>query len=97
MSGRVRSTDRSAGLLVGPARPSRTAETLVGGDPRVPMSHKPRSTCRRSGRSEVLLKRREGMAPLRSRRVHGDPKKKEIPFSVHEDIELLERKSRRSK
>jgi hypothetical protein len=31
--------DRSAGLLVGRARLSGTAETLVGGDPWVPMSH----------------------------------------------------------
>jgi hypothetical protein len=40
-SGRAGSTDRSAGLLVGRARLSGTAETLVGGDPWVPMSHKP--------------------------------------------------------
>jgi hypothetical protein len=39
-SGRAGSTDRSAGLLVGQARLSGTAETLVGGDPWVPMSHK---------------------------------------------------------
>jgi hypothetical protein len=38
-SGRAGSTDKSAGLLVGRARLSGTAETLVGGDPRVPMSH----------------------------------------------------------
>jgi hypothetical protein len=38
MSGRVRSTNRSAGLLVGRAHLSGTAETLVGGDPGVPMS-----------------------------------------------------------
>jgi hypothetical protein len=38
-SGRAGSTDRSAGLLVGRARLSGTAETLVGGDPLVPMSH----------------------------------------------------------
>jgi hypothetical protein len=31
-----------------------------------------------------MSKRSEGMAPLRSRRMHGDPKKKEIPFSVYE-------------
>jgi hypothetical protein len=41
ISGRVGSTDRSAGLLVGRARLSGTTETLVGGDPWVPMSHKP--------------------------------------------------------
>jgi hypothetical protein len=40
-SGRAGSTDRSAGLLVGRARLSGTAKTLVGGDPWVPMSHKP--------------------------------------------------------
>jgi hypothetical protein len=37
-SGRAGPTDRSAGLLVGRARLSGTAETLVGGDPWVPMS-----------------------------------------------------------
>jgi hypothetical protein len=41
MSGRGRSTNRSAGLLVGRARLSGTVETLVGGDPWVPMSLKP--------------------------------------------------------
>jgi hypothetical protein len=40
-SGRAWSTDWSAGLLVGRACLSGTAETLVGGDPWVPMSHKP--------------------------------------------------------
>jgi hypothetical protein len=40
-SGRVGSTDRSAGLLVGQACLSGTAETLVSGDPWVPMYHKP--------------------------------------------------------
>jgi hypothetical protein len=39
-----------------------------------------RSTCRRSDRDEVLSKRSEGMAPLRSRRVHGDPKKERNPL-----------------
>jgi hypothetical protein len=38
-SSRAGSTDRSAGLLVGWARLSGTTETLVGGDPWVPMSH----------------------------------------------------------
>jgi hypothetical protein len=41
MSGRVGPMDRSAGLLVGRARLSGTAETLVGGDLWVPMSVKP--------------------------------------------------------
>jgi hypothetical protein len=41
MSGRARTTDRSAGLLVGRAHLSGTVETLVGRDPWVPMSHKP--------------------------------------------------------
>jgi hypothetical protein len=36
-------TVRSAGLLVGRAHLSRTAVSLVGGDPGVPMSHKPPS------------------------------------------------------
>jgi hypothetical protein len=31
-----------------------------------------------------MSKQSEGMAPLRSRRVHGNPKKIEIHFSVHE-------------
>jgi hypothetical protein len=39
MSGCGGPNDRSASLLVGRARLSRTAETLVGGDPWVPMSH----------------------------------------------------------
>jgi hypothetical protein len=39
MSGRAGPTNRSAGLLVGRARLPGTAETLVGGDPWVPMSH----------------------------------------------------------
>jgi hypothetical protein len=37
-SGRAGPTDRSVGLLVGQAHMSGTAETLVGGDPWVPMS-----------------------------------------------------------
>jgi hypothetical protein len=39
-SGRAGSTDRSAGLLVGRDRLSGTADTLVIGDPWVPMSHR---------------------------------------------------------
>jgi hypothetical protein len=35
--------DRSAGLLVGWTHLSGTVMSLVGGDPRVPMSHKPPS------------------------------------------------------
>jgi hypothetical protein len=38
-----RPTDRSAGLLVGWTYLSGTAMSLVGGDPGVPMSHKPPS------------------------------------------------------
>jgi hypothetical protein len=38
-TGRAGSTDRSAGLLVCRSRLSGTAETLVGGDPWLPMSH----------------------------------------------------------
>jgi hypothetical protein len=38
-----RPTDRSAGLLVGRTHLSGTAVSLVGGDPGVPMSHKPPS------------------------------------------------------
>jgi hypothetical protein len=36
-------TDRSAGLLLGRTDLSGTAVSLVGGDPGVPMSHKPPS------------------------------------------------------
>jgi hypothetical protein len=36
-------TDRSAGLLVGRTRLTGTTVSLVGGDPGVPMSHKPLS------------------------------------------------------
>jgi hypothetical protein len=39
----VGSTDRSAGILVGRTHLSGTAVRLVGGDPGVPMSHKPPS------------------------------------------------------
>jgi hypothetical protein len=39
----VKSTDRSVGLLVGRTHLSGTAVSLVSGDPRVPMSHKPPS------------------------------------------------------
>jgi hypothetical protein len=39
----VRPTNRSAGLLVGRTHLSGTAVSLVGGDPGVPMSHKPPS------------------------------------------------------
>jgi hypothetical protein len=38
-----RPTDRSAGLLVGRTHLSGTTVSLVGGDPGVPMSHKPLS------------------------------------------------------
>jgi hypothetical protein len=37
----VGTIDRSAGLLVGQTHLSGTAVSLVGGDPGVPMSHKP--------------------------------------------------------
>jgi hypothetical protein len=36
-----------------------------------PCLSSPRSTCRCSGRDEVISKQSEGMTPLRSRRVHG--------------------------
>jgi hypothetical protein len=39
----VGSTNRSVGLLVGQTHLSETAVSLVGGDPGVPMSHKPPS------------------------------------------------------
>jgi hypothetical protein len=41
--GRLGPLDRSAGLLVGRTHLSGTAVSLVGGDPGVPMSHKPSS------------------------------------------------------
>jgi hypothetical protein len=47
-----------------------------------PCLSSPRSTCRRSGRDEVMSKRSKGMAPLRLRRVHRDPKKKTPPMRV---------------
>jgi hypothetical protein len=77
-----RPTDRSVGLLVGRTHLSGTAVSLVGGDPGVPMSLKPRLTCRRSGRDEVMSKRSEVMVPLRSCRVHGDQKRKTPPMHV---------------
>jgi hypothetical protein len=40
-AGQTGPTDRSAGLLVSRARLSGMAETLVGREPWVPMSHKP--------------------------------------------------------
>jgi hypothetical protein len=46
MSGRAGPTDRTAGLLVGQACQSGTAETLVGGDPWVPMSVSCRYFCK---------------------------------------------------
>jgi hypothetical protein len=48
--------------------------------------------------AEAMSCRSEGMALLRSRRVHGDPKKKN-PSNVctKSNIELLECRSRRSK
>jgi hypothetical protein len=56
------------------------------------------TTCRRSGRNEVMSKQSEGMAPLRSRRVHGDPKMKNPSNAcTKSNIELLECRSRRSK
>jgi hypothetical protein len=44
-------TDRSAGLLVGRTHLSGTAVSLVGGDPRVPMSHRPLQ----SNKAKLLL------------------------------------------
>jgi hypothetical protein len=44
-----------------------------------------------------MSKRREGMAPLRSRRVHGDPKKEKLlNVCTKSNIELLENRSKRS-
>jgi hypothetical protein len=48
-----------------------------------PCLSSPRSTCRCSGWDKVMLRRSEDMVPVRSRRVHGDPKKK-ILLSVYE-------------
>jgi hypothetical protein len=54
MSGRAGPTDRSAGLLVGRAHLSGTAETLVGGDPGVPVSlSRDRKACVEAKRSAV--------------------------------------------
>jgi hypothetical protein len=41
--GRLGPLDRLAGLLVGRTHLSGTVVSLVGGDPRVPMSHNPLS------------------------------------------------------
>jgi hypothetical protein len=76
-------TCRLAGLLAGRVHLTGTTGTLVGGDPWVSMSHKPRSTCRRSGRDEVTSVWSEDMASMKAHRVHGDPKKK-ILLSVYE-------------
>jgi hypothetical protein len=52
---------------------------------------------RRSGRDEVMSKRSEDMAPLRSCSVHGDPKKKNPSNAcTKSNIELQECRSRRS-
>jgi hypothetical protein len=42
----------------------------------------PRSTCRRRGREEVTSKRDEDVTAMKSRRVHGDPKKKNPPGRI---------------
>jgi hypothetical protein len=55
-SGQAGSTDRSAGRLVGRACLSGTAETLVGGDPWVPMSH-----TEQGGVRHTPTRRHEGM------------------------------------
>jgi hypothetical protein len=68
MSGRAGSTDRLAGLLVGRARLSGTAETLVGGDPWVPMSVSRHHTARARRRSWTWWRPRlEGRAPQEGR------------------------------
>jgi hypothetical protein len=55
MSGRAGPTDRLAGLLVGRARLSGTAETLVGGNPGVPMPlSRDRKACVEAKRSAVV-------------------------------------------
>jgi hypothetical protein len=54
--GRLGPFDRSASLLVGRAYLSGTTVSLVGGDPGVPMSHKPRARCRRSDLRKVTTK-----------------------------------------
>jgi hypothetical protein len=56
-SGWVGSTDRSAGLLVGWARLSGTAETLVGGDLWVHLSHKPPINVPRQHRTYMILEK----------------------------------------
>jgi hypothetical protein len=76
MSARAGPTNRSTGPLVGRARLSGMAETLVGGDLWVPCLTSPRSTCRRSGGDEVMSMRSEDVASMKSHRVHGDTKRK---------------------
>jgi hypothetical protein len=82
---------------VGPACRGRLRSWSVGTHG-YPCLSSPRSTCRRSGRDEVMSKRSEGMAPLRSRRVHRDQKKKNPSNAcMKSNIELLKCRSRRSK
>jgi hypothetical protein len=52
----VRLTVRLACLLIGWTYLSGTAMSLVGGDIRVPMFHKPRAMCRRSDLERVMTK-----------------------------------------
>jgi hypothetical protein len=98
MSGRAGPTDRSAGLLVGRACLPGQLRPWSVGTKGYPCLSSPRLTCRRSSRDEVMSKRSKGMTPLRSRRVHGDPKKKNPSNAcTKSNIKLLECRSRRSK
>jgi hypothetical protein len=75
MSGRAGSKDRSVGLLVGQARLSGMAETLVSGDPWVPMSVKPPidEWAKRPRRGHVEAKRHYMKTSNRSRSICNGP------------------------
>jgi hypothetical protein len=87
-------TCRLAGLLAGGVHLTRTSGTLVGGDPWVPMSHKPPSTCRRSSGDEVTSKRSEEVASMKPHRVHGDQKEKPSATRTKANIMSLESRFR---
>jgi hypothetical protein len=87
-------TCRLGGLLEGRVHLSGTSGTLVGGDPWVPISHKPRSTWRRSGGDEITSKRSEDMASMKPHRVHGDQKEKPSSARTKANIKSLESRYR---
>jgi hypothetical protein len=93
-SGRAGSTDRLTGLLVGRARLSGIAKTLVGEDPWVPMSHKPPIDVWQSGGDKVTPKRSGNVASMKPHRVHGNQKRKPSSVRTKANIKSLESRSR---